>query len=341
MERTIPILGPTQTPRNAIGLRSAFCRLPSAFTLVELLVVIAIIGILIALLLPAVQAAREAARRSKCLNNVKQLSLGCHSYAGAHKRFPSSANQAGASWVAQILPYIEEGATFAMIDTTTSAGGINTAAYPNNKQGWQRPLPVVRCPSQTFDRGTAISARGESTLKADGDELRSHYMAVLGGKDDCPKPAGSLYTMVTNPDLCGSGNIGGSANNGVIYPDSKTRFKDITDGTSKSLLIGEASWDYGGTRVWVVGSLANLNSNGTQNPGGHKQAGYGGRNVLVSINSFNASVQFNDTPFGSPHAGGAHFGLADGSSRFISENIPLATLKAMASRGLGETIREE
>jgi prepilin-type N-terminal cleavage/methylation domain-containing protein len=195
----------------------------SAFTLVELLVVIAIIGILIALLLPAVQAAREAARRNKCLNNVKQLSLGCHNYSGARKRFPSSANQAGASFIAQILPYLEEGATYAMIDITTSAGGIDTAAYPNNKQGWQRTIAVVRCPSQTNDRDTATSARGETTVKADGNEWRSHYLAVMGGKDDCPKTAASIYTMVTNPDLCAGGNIGGAANNGVMFPDSTTR----------------------------------------------------------------------------------------------------------------------
>src|SRR5690606_35658312 len=101
-----------------------FLRHQSGFTLVELLVVIAIIGILVALLLPAVQAAREAARRSQCLNNIKQLSLGCHMHADNHKHFPASANGAGASYVAQILPYIEQGNVFDMIDTKYSAGGV-------------------------------------------------------------------------------------------------------------------------------------------------------------------------------------------------------------------------
>src|SRR5688500_3436806 len=120
----------------------------AAFTLVELLVVIAIIGVLVALLLPAVQAAGEAARRSHCLNNVKQLTLGCHNFADARKGFPTSANPAGASFIAQILPFIEENTIYEMIDTKYIAQDVDTPQYPRNVEGWSRQLSVTRCPSQ-------------------------------------------------------------------------------------------------------------------------------------------------------------------------------------------------
>ena len=123
-------------------------RFRPGFTLVELLVVIAIIGVLVALLLPAVQAAREAARRSHCLNNVKQLTLGCHNFADARKGFPTSANPAGASFIAQILPFIEENTIYEMIDTEYIAQDVDTPQYPRNVEGWSRQLPVTRCPSQ-------------------------------------------------------------------------------------------------------------------------------------------------------------------------------------------------
>jgi hypothetical protein len=122
-----------------------------------------------------------------------------------------------------------------------------------------------------------------------------------------------------------------------MYPESSTPIRQITDGTSKTLLIGESSWDFGIARVWAVGSLyepANAN---------HHWATYAARNVAVPINT-STSARFlgspNDIAFGSLHTGGAHFALADGSSRFISENIEIATYKALASRSVGETIGE-
>jgi prepilin-type N-terminal cleavage/methylation domain-containing protein/prepilin-type processing-associated H-X9-DG protein len=308
----------------------------TGFTLVELLVVIAIIGILIALLLPAVQAAREASRRTKCLNNLKQLSLGCHNFAGARKHFPSSANSIGASYVAQILPYIEETPLEAMHKAAPAAGGVEDAVV------WQRSLPLLRCPSQQNDRQTTISARGAATaVTVDGNEWRNHYLAVMGAKNTCDtNPANNIPYSMYKPDaLCAgsAASTGGSASNGVLYPSSSTRFREITDGTSKTLLVGEFSWDCPrGTRVWIVGSLA------PPVPGGHKQAGYGARNVVVPINSADSNTPLNDVAFGSLHAGGAHFAFADGSNRYLSENISLdGVFKPLASRAVGESVKVE
>jgi prepilin-type N-terminal cleavage/methylation domain-containing protein/prepilin-type processing-associated H-X9-DG protein len=310
------------------------------FTLVELLVVIAIIGVLIALLLPAVQAAREAARRSQCLNNLKQMGLGCHNFLSARKRFPSSANDFGGSFLLQLLPYVEEESVYDLFDHTKAAGGVE------NTNAWSRSLPLARCPSMNDDHETAHYPVGSgfTPVFVDGDDWRSHYYAVLGAK---PKisPATDTECPGTAPygPLAGSCSHGGMATNGIMYPDSATRTKDITDGTSKTLLIGESSWDFRTARVWVVGS----NLSPAKMPpnkhvlNDHAFAAYGGRNVAVPMNTASSAGGIgprNDIAFGSKHAGGANVALGDGSCRFISENIEMATFKALASRAVGETL---
>jgi prepilin-type N-terminal cleavage/methylation domain-containing protein/prepilin-type processing-associated H-X9-DG protein len=312
----------------------------TAFTLIELLVVIAIIGILIALLLPAVQAAREAARRTHCLNNIKQLALGCHNFADANKKFPSSANQGGASYVAQILPFIEESTVYDMIDIMYTAGG-NNAVKPQNVEGWSRSISVTRCPSKSLDRCT-ISPRGATAVTEESD-WRNHYLAVLGAKVNCPFTSGVdspyNYSMLDiGSDPCRNGGV---ANNGILYPQAATRFKDITDGTSKTLLVGECAWNDGASaRVWVVGSLSQTNFSTGKTNLQDFWASYGGRNVYVAINTGTvpggATPERTDSAFGSLHGGGAHFGFADGSGRFVSENVELALLQALASRAAGD-----
>jgi prepilin-type N-terminal cleavage/methylation domain-containing protein len=298
------------------------------FTLVELLVVIAIIGILIALLLPAVQAAREAARRTQCLNHLKQLSLGCQSFENANGVFPASADQHCASYVVPILPFIEQKQVYDLFDFQFDAGG------EGNRRAWARALEVVRCPSQGNDQRTVVSGVDIAPdVYEDGTTWRSHFLAVMGASDGCPAPEGSPYRM----GICDQ--RGGWAVNGVMYPESTTRFRDVTDGASSTLLIGESSWDYGTSRVWAVGSL---------NRNGHTYATYGGRNVTWPINTktirrFGDSTDANNMAFGSLHPGGTHFGLVDGSARFFSENINLAVYKGFASADVGEVVngREE
>jgi prepilin-type N-terminal cleavage/methylation domain-containing protein/prepilin-type processing-associated H-X9-DG protein len=320
-----------------------------AFTLIELLVVIAIIGILIALLLPAVNAAREAARRTQCLNNLKQLSLGCMNHADNHKRFPASATPNGASYAYQILPYIEEAALYASFDLTSNRHIVDGI----NKASWARPLVHVRCPSKETDLQTYVSAVPSSSdpsppadFYQDGTDWRSHYLAIMGGKKGCqtPPPPDSQYTMIAA--LCPNASIGssgGSGNNGIMFPESRVQFREITDGTSKTLLLGECSWESGVTRVWAVGSQK---SPTTSYANGHKWSTYGARNVTQPINTVASkridtagvpSAPANDIAFGSIHAGGAHFAFADGSNTFVSENINIDVYIALASKAGGET----
>ncbi|QDT67499.1 hypothetical protein MalM25_03980 [Planctomycetes bacterium MalM25] len=208
-------------PRHAAGLRRAF-------TLVELLVVIAIIGILVALLLPAVQAAREAARRMSCTNQIRQLSLAIMNHHDALGHFPSASVRdiakksetggdhyfsANTSWIAHALPYIEEGAVAEMIDF-----GEDRAAR-NNGVVQETQLGLVLCPSdEPSDR--------------DWPAAPTNYVACYGSSTD---ESGQLVSSVNHR----GSTYPSREPDGVIYIDSETEMREITDGTSKSLAISE------------------------------------------------------------------------------------------------------
>jgi prepilin-type N-terminal cleavage/methylation domain-containing protein/prepilin-type processing-associated H-X9-DG protein len=269
-------------------------RIRTAFTLVELLVVIAIIGILVALLLPAVQSAREAARRTQCLNRLKQISLACLNHHDSKKHFPSAAKtdlEPGStptsptytcwSYLAQILGFMEEQTLADSLNMKYhwQRDTMDGPQYPQNRTILYRTLvPQFRCPTQpdvevTF---TDPPSGGGTTEQS---SLRAHYMAVMGAEVSCQSPPpsagfpGYTYTFTyddTGKDGCDSG--GGTANNGVmyvrgydkgpagqpkiLYTDSKVNVKSITDGTSHTFMIGEISWFCGPQRIWAVGSAS-------------------------------------------------------------------------------------
>lgn len=309
------------------------------FTLVELLVVIAIIGILIALLLPAVQAARESARRVQCANNVKQICLATQTYVDANKVFPPLSDLSPApaiagslkefSFLALILPFQEE---------KTLQGIINFNypwSDPINQTAAQTPVKAFKCPSRDDFEMLYTAPPGTANSNVVSSNLAAHYEAVAGAKNACP--ALDPYSVVGD---CSSA-VGGTATSGIMYVtvkpgttnqyiSSRTRFKEISDGTSKTFLVGEISWDVNGNRTWIVGSTF-----GTYT--------YAGRNMTYPL--FSAArnngqfVQIfpnNDVSFGSAHKQGAHFGFADGSVKFVSENTAIAVLKALASRAGGD-----
>ena len=279
------------------------------FTLVELLVVIAIIGILIALLLPAVQAAREAARRSSCLNNMKQMGLALHNYHDVHGRLPPGwigyvpATNApdpegvtGWGWASMILPYMEQGNVTQNL--LRSDLPITDAA---NAGARVLPLPIYLCPSDSGEPIFDLNAEDGS-----GPMLKlatANYIGVFGTLEIEDTPSNS---------------------NGAFYHHSRVRFADITDGLSQTLLTGERSskLDYS-TWTGVV-------------PGGEEAMARIVGSADHTPNHFNGHLD----DFSSRHPGGTHFLLGDGSVKFISDSINLQTYQGLTTRAGGEVLGE-
>lgn len=283
------------------------------FTLVELLVVIAIIGLLISLLLPAVQASRESGRRSQCMNNMKQIALGLHNYADATKMLPPSAcdyrvdSQAreGWSWIFLILPFIERPELYDAINTWCS----NTASKGPNKVDaatgalTRAPIPQLICPTDTVALLAPEQKKNES-----GDTIKS-------SKTNYVANGGYLQTW------CGSWAVAQQctldqnirASSGTIRKSRGVSFKDITDGVSKTFLIGEA------------GGVPAVASDAARMPGiwvgnGSNFQSYQGETVRYASGKINNGT--TDPPtFGSFHNFGAHFAMVDGSVRFIADSI--------------------
>lgn len=298
-----------------------------AFTLVELLVVIAIIGILMALLLPAIQAARATARRTQCLNNLKQIGLAMQSHLEARKHFPTGcATSNQLSWRVFILPYNENTTLHQQFDLGPGAwnGG-------SNKEGPKKMIHALNkidgyhCPAA--DRITATN--GTSMLANPTRETyNSHYYGVAGPKGTFN---GITYEFTPNPS-----GFGGFALGGILYRDSLTKTAHIRDGLSKTLLAGELvvpngssyteSFHGGGDGTdWVRGLGIAVNS-----PSGQASC----KNVTDGINV--VPTNNNDMPFSSAHTGGCQFVRADGSVDFYQEEIDMSLYVALCSRAGGE-----
>lgn len=320
------------------------------FTLVELLVVIAIIGVLVALLLPAVQAAREAARRTHCLNNMRQLGLSFLNYESARKKFPPGSvgrsQDATGKWVGNklsfivhLLPYMELGPQFATLDLDATEWN-QTVADGGSGDLWRLmndvPIGNFQCPSVEHEP-TDIS-HGGGLFMHDND-----YLAVMG-------PAGANQWVAPPTPYPLFYYVGGKilpngyfSEMGILYVDSKTSFKDIVDGASNTLLLGESSWlGSGGPNgeKLFTGWTAGLGQADKQ--GGPIADSYCLRNVRHPINAKGRHwvTVANDVSFGSEHPTGCHFLIGDASARFINESIELQAYQAMSTRYGEEPISE-
>ena len=300
------------------------CRKSRGFTLVELLVVIAIIGILVALLLPAVQAAREAARRSQCSNNLQQLSLALQNYHDTHQIFPPAGirpNHLG--WQVLILPFFEQQTLYDAIDST---GGFNAGGWATGRRVHAlNRVDTFLCPSHANEehRRSGWSGDDEGGVRT----FTLHYYGISGpiGYNDY---AGADYKA---EDLAEA--FGGRAQQGAFQYPHGTRMGSFDDGTSNTLLLGEVAWrptisgsDETGTatsfyRNWTRGIYVDARGVLTMTA----------RNIRYPLNS-QIALTWNNVALGSNHPGGANFALADGSVRMVHDAINMQLYLAISSR---------
>ncbi|HZN32544.1 MAG TPA: DUF1559 domain-containing protein [Pirellulaceae bacterium] len=280
------------------------------FTLVELLVVIAIIGVLIALLLPAVQYARESGRRTQCQNNLRQMVIGMHNHADVHGFFPSAyeatSTNPGWGWGTAILPFVEQKNLYDAADVTRLRfGGGANPALPNTHT--ERKLSVYRCPSDPApDKNPERLFHG-----------MSNYRAVMG-------PTESPLFFV---DF----DYGG-----VMYQNSRTRIARITDGTSNTLLIGECILDVKtGKRAALWAGMTGLRA-----APGTTTVSIWISDVMWPLDDVSANVN-GPAPqaFSSRHPGGAFFAFCDGSVRFFYNGGEKSLVKWMAGRDDGQVVQ--
>jgi len=321
-----------------------------AFTLVELLVVIAIIGILIALLLPAVQAAREAAKRSQCTNNLKQLGLAVHNYHDTFGCVPMATvafnGPHGASAFVRILPFIEQKPLYDQLAAvgfgehnnywlgSTNTYTVQIRGILNNVK-----LPVYRCPSSPMQE-----TRAES-----GADIMVPSYVLIAGSDAHP-----------STDRTGWPNGGYCSGGGVFPPGNKViNFASVVDGTSNTIAISEQSgWIKGFKNDWRFAFATSGPWMGMKNPrtpngdGTFSSSGTHATNAATTdMRSFaittvrqapNPSYGTSlpawvcqnccNTPLTSAHPGGVNSLLVDGTVRFVSDTVDLTVLKAYADR---------
>jgi prepilin-type N-terminal cleavage/methylation domain-containing protein len=317
---------------------------PSGFTLVELLVVIAIIGILVALLLPAIQAAREAGRRISCGNNIKQLTLSLHTYHDIHNSMPINygnndygTTSTSKSWIVGALPFMEqkplyENVVFMSVSAGDNAiGNPENGATPPNTANGKVAATVIKgllCPSDG-DNG-----RGKLTFRRNaGEGVRAVtcYKACAGAN----WAWGDANALQTNEDRRPApwpGDANGlDRGNGIICRNGDTQnqnyhdFSFVTDGTANTFAIGEAvpRWCTHSWWWWFNGSTATCGV-----PLNYKPA-----SVLTGSQSLEGNWDdwVNNYSFMSRHPTGGQFGMCDGAVKFVPDSIDFTTYKRLAT----------
>jgi prepilin-type N-terminal cleavage/methylation domain-containing protein len=286
------------------------------FTLVELLVVIAIIAMLVTLLLPAVQSAREAARRAQCMNNLKQIGLAVQNFHSARNRIPRSHNyeeKSGRGWITESLPFFEEQAKYDIMEPYfegkfSNGTGINSPDLANIVN---QPIPIFRCPS------AGSQAVGTDQFQWGGREhALTNYKGIIGntmmggagvGSPDCHR----------SPDC-----------RGLFWRFSfmKTiRFKNIVDGLSKTFLAGD--------------DLPRFNRHSAMY---HGNGDYSSTHFPMNVKTTDPTEISGNWPlsitFRSDHVGGCYFAFVDGSVSFVTDSIDFDTYRFLSTRNGEEVV---
>ena len=321
------------------------------FTLVELLVVIAIIGVLVALLLPAVQAAREAARRNQCLSNLRQWSLGLLNFESANGKFPpafeyrkvddpATLSNFGPNWVVRTLPYAEQAPLFASIDTSVKVPGQKEPLISHSKNASVRETVIssFRCPSDSY-ANVQCEFTNAGALTRWG---RGNYAANAGN--------GPLYRNTTRPDaIYGPDSLGwlNPKRRGAMGPNVAVRLKEVTDGGSNTMLLGEvraglsaadrrgvwALGQAGGSMLIWHGTTGDDNGPNTCNDLADDTAGIGpGDAALIALMKQECMTDYTGDDLNvqatarSMHSGGVNLGMMDGSAHFVSDSVEVGSL---------------
>jgi len=322
----------------------------TAFTLVELLVVIAIIGILVSLLLPAIQAAREAARRVQCANHLKQIGLAVHNYIDAHGVLPigaragpwisSSRNtgRMGTNWKTSILPFLEENSLYDRLDFKRS---MFAPDWFGNEMLQELVIGIYNCPSSPYDPLTDYD-RG-SNRSHDGpykDGQKHDYVGIAGAYPD-PAERGR--------DTCNLAQYGWICRNGLLVANENKSVRHATDGTSKIILVAEQSGKVGipltSTRLMYFPIRSNYCGGWCGAFGYETAAEAGGTrltyNGLTTVRwKLNAPrgvagssdmAGRNNTILNSSHEGSVQVVLADGSVHPLNDGMDVALLRMLCS----------
>jgi prepilin-type processing-associated H-X9-DG protein len=347
--------------------------------LVELLVVIAIIGILVALLLPAIQAAREAARRMNCQSNLKNIALAALNYENTYKALPPGGKNAsrgtnnGIGWGVLVLPFVEEFAISGLIQSEIERieqANQHVDAYEFARKFFPNGIGLYLCPTddktQLVDKFDLQNGRFVQSTSYYG-VMGSYFSRKYGSSGTCKPKAGetanggSDYCAGNGPSFFGPVNF-----DGLLTQDMPIKVSTATDGLSKTLMVGERWYQ---TRAWPLGGYYTGTYGSARNPTPPKgptpdaamscckniDARYP-INLRPEVKCYQShqnesdrppvpesasrEIAFNDVTWGSFHPGGANFARGDGSVLLVNEDIDVGIYVALGSRNGEETVSE-